>query len=254
MDQLSSVVMGIVQGVLEWLPVSSEGQLFLVATLMGVNANKALSLALYLHLGTGLAALLYYHEDFRLALRGGPLFSFLVLGSLATGLAGLTLMLFIERLAASFELELSVLVGIFLLLIGLALRNLEQKGFGCREMPTTLDSIVTGLAQGLAILPGISRSASTISILLIRGFRLDRALKLSFMLGSIASISAGFISSGAIEARIGIFSLLASLVAGYSMLLILNKIVKKTRMSTFTISFGFLSLILVAIRIYLLPT
>ncbi|RLG41776.1 MAG: hypothetical protein DRN78_03905, partial [Thermoproteota archaeon] len=99
-----------------------------------------------------------------------------------------------------------------------------------------------------------SRSASTISILLIRGFRLDRALKLSFMLGSIASISAGFISSGAIEARIGIFSLLASLVAGYSMLLILNKIVKKIRMSTFTISFGFLSLILVAIRMYLLPT
>ncbi len=248
------MILGIVQGVLEWLPVSSEGQLFLVATLMGISTNKALSLALYLHLGTGLAALLYYREDFWLALKGGPLLSFLVLGSLATGLVGLPLMLLIEQLAASFEIELSILVGIFLLAIGFTLRYLEQRGFGHRETPTKLDSIITGLAQGLAILPGISRSASTISILLIRGFRLDRALKLSFMLGSIASISAGFISSRTVEAGIGIFPFLASLVVGYSTLLTLDKIVKKVRMSTFAISFGLLSLILVAIRILLLPT
>jgi len=246
------MILAVAQGVLEWIPVSSEGQIFLLALTMGVPPQEALSLAFYMHLGTGIAAIAYYRREFLESLRGGPLMNFLIVGSLVTGLIGLPIMKMLMSVLEGSELVISLAVGIFLIVLGFLLRSLEERGDLNRVTPNLRDSIITGAAQGLAVIPGVSRSAATISVLLLRGFDLESAFKLSFMLGGIATLAAGLMQMESVNQEVGAISIIATLVVGYVALYSLNKLGKRIRMSTFALSFGALSLVLSIIRILLL--
>ena len=89
------IVLGIAQGVLEWLPVSSEGQIILLGTLFGIeNSNLILSIAFWLHLGTLISVIIYYRQEWKTVLNiqdkdGDFLRKFIIITSIFTGIVGL---------------------------------------------------------------------------------------------------------------------------------------------------------------------
>ncbi len=193
------IVLGIVQGVVEWLPVSSEGVILLVIknffdTEAGMGA--IIHHALFLHLGTFLAALVYFRKDVALLFKAlfnykssdletKKIFNFLLTATLISGFLGLVLvMVFIEledQLALSAK-AVTAAVGLLLLITGWL--QIKAKNGGCKKVVELngKDGVLLGLTQGFAALPGLSRSGLTISVLLLRKFSGASALKLSFLM------------------------------------------------------------------------
>jgi undecaprenyl-diphosphatase len=203
-DLLVAVLAGIVQGVVEWLPVSSQGNLSLFLTGVGMSPAVALQLALFLQIGTTLSAASYYREEITTAARGLPqwrpqaafqpqnaLVSFILIACLATGIIGIPLYLyavdFVGRLSGGLFIAL---IGVLLILTGILQLASESVGNGYRNQPTLVDACLVGAAQGIAILPGISRSGTTTSMLLFRSYDPPVAFRLSFLLSIPASLGA----------------------------------------------------------------
>ncbi len=239
------LALSVAQGILEWLPVSSEGQLFLIGRIVGFKAVEALKIALFLHLGTSLAAFIYYRREYLRALRKGEGLDFLVVGTASSLVTAAPIALFLEEVANSYENLLSISVGLFLIGVGLLLRKAELN-VKSKERPDLKDALLTGLVQGLALMPGVSRSAVTISTLMLRGFDLRSSFKYSFMLGGVATFMAGLSKSGDPELW---WVILPTLITGLLTLTALDRVSSRIRMSTFAISFGVLSLILAAVKI-----
>src|SRR5579859_1952057 len=168
-DQLAAVVLGLVQGLTEFLPVSSTAHLILVSDALKLDRDKfGLSFDVALHLGTALAVLLYFATTWigLLAdvLRGRWKLPLVV--TVPGAIAGVLL----ER-AVSTTLRSVVYIAVGLL-VGSAIFILAER-LGARrrrlERLTLVDAIVIGVAQAVALLPGISRSGITISAGLFRG-------------------------------------------------------------------------------------
>jgi undecaprenyl-diphosphatase len=194
-ELLEALILGLLQGVLEWLPVSSEGNLVVLAvTLLGLEAGDALSLSVYLHLGTGLAALVYFREEVVRILRRGSerdrrLFRFLLVSTVVTGVVGLPLYTFI-RLAAFYGEAFLALTGLALIVTGLIQRARPSEP-GRGESPLGLvEGALLGAVQGFAILPGLSRSGLTTSALLFKGRPGEEAFRVSFLMSIPAIFSA----------------------------------------------------------------
>jgi undecaprenyl-diphosphatase len=199
-----ALLAGVVQGVVEWLPVSSQGNLALFLTAVGTSPATALQLALFLQVGTTLSAATYYRTEVVAAARAAPawrpgrafegpqaVLSFLVVGSVATGAVGLPLYVLAVDVAS--ELAGGVFVagiGVLLIATGVVQLASESVGLGDRSSPTLLDACLVGGVQGLAILPGVSRSGVTTSALLFRSYEPPQAFRLSFLLSIPASVSA----------------------------------------------------------------
>lgn len=200
------LVLALLQGLLEYLPVSSEGQILLVAAnIYYFTPEFALSVIFWLHLGTAFTVIAFYRHDIfsPLAIQirppkeeistpengakklFGPLFVFVVVGTIGTVIVALPLYFVLRSLVTillgSF---VTLLVGILLIVTGIVLYfqpgvqgDLTLGDVSLRE------AFVLGLLQGVAVLPGISRSGMTLTWLLVRGMRRDEALRLSLLLG-----------------------------------------------------------------------
>jgi len=204
MEQLIS---GIIQGIAEWLPVSSEGMLVLVKTLIfhsQAPVDDMIKDALFLHLGSVMAALIYFRKDIFLLLKAfphircaehpqRPLLFFLFWATLISGGLGLILLKsfsgFISQYPASGRL-ISLLVGLCLLMTGILQLIKKSDGLKTAAQLRATDSVVLGIAQGFAALPGLSRSGLTVAALLFRQFRADQAIRISFLM-SIPIVIAG---------------------------------------------------------------
>lgn len=207
-DLTVAILAGIVQGVVEWLPVSSQGNLALFLSLFDIDPATALQLALFLQLGTTLSAATYYRTEIRTAIDAIPgwrpatayegdnaIVSYIVIASLMTGVVGIPLYIF----AVDFVSELTG--GVFISLIGVLLIGTggfqlasESVGLGEATYPTLGDSILVGAVQGVAILPGVSRSGVTTSTFLFRSYDPPAAFQLSFLLSIPASIGGATIT------------------------------------------------------------
>ena len=198
-DYLFYLLLGIIQGVLEWIPVSSEGFLTLILTnIMHVDFSKAVELSLFLHLGTLFSALLYFRNDVikvaRCFLTGNflrdGLSRFLFFATASTVLAGLPLYIAVGSISLASLSIINLAIGILLIITGLiqSIANKINGGSKPVDEVSTRDSIITGLLQSLSVLPGISRSGITIASLLMLGYKVFDALKMSYMLGIITTI------------------------------------------------------------------
>lgn len=199
-----ALLAGIVQGIVEWLPVSSQGNLALVLAAVGVAPEQAIQLALFLQVGTTLSAATYYREEIRVVVNALPgwrpataydgdraLASYLVVASGMTGLVGIPLYVFAVDLAGQLTGGVFVaVIGGLLILTGVLQLGSESVAMGGREQPTLTDSILVGGVQGIAILPGVSRSGVTASALLFRSYDPPAAFRLSFLLSIPASLGA----------------------------------------------------------------
>ena len=211
-DLAVAVLAGIVQGIVEWLPVSSQGNLALVLTAVGVAPEQALQLALFLQVGTTLSAVTYYRDDIRVAVTALPgwrpetayeepnaLVSYLIVASGMTGVVGIPLYLFAVDLAGRLTGGVFIaVIGVLLILTGILQLRSESVTMGGRNHPTLTDSLLVGAVQGVAILPGVSRSGVTTSALLFRSYDPPAAFRLSFLLSIPASLgAAGLTMAGA---------------------------------------------------------
>jgi len=203
-DLVVAILAGIVQGVVEWLPVSSQGNLALFLTVAGTDPAVAVQLALFLQVGTTLSAAVYYRDDIATAIRAVPgwrpdsayagenaIASYVVVATLMTGIVGIPLYVYAVDLAGQLTGGVFIAaIGFLLVLTGILQLASESVSMGIRDAPTLPDSILVGAVQGIAILPGISRSGITTSALLFRSYDPPAAFRLSFLLSIPASLGA----------------------------------------------------------------
>lgn len=242
-----AIAAGIVQGVVEWLPVSSQGNLSLFLTLIGTAPDDALQLALFLQFGTTLSSAVYYRSDIAESFQTIPdwrprsafdgdnaLPSFIVVACLATGLIGLPLYI----VAVDFASELSggvfiAAIGVLLVATGVAQIVSESVSLADRHEPTLIDAILIGGLQGLAILPGVSRSGITTSGLIFRSYEAPAAFRLSFLLSIPTGIGAGMlilVTEGGVPGvglAPAVVALVTSAIVGYVTIGALMRIVEQ---------------------------
>jgi len=179
-------LLGLVQGLTEFLPVSSSGHLVFFQDMLGIDF-PGITLEVMAHLGTFLSVLVVFWPDLLKLLAGSikgdsyqQRFLFLlVVGSLPTAAMGLALRPLFSRAFQS-----SLLVGFMLIITGLLLWSIIKAPSGRKrinEMHWSI-AVVVGIAQGVAILPGISRSGSTITACLWQGLKRAEAVRYSFIL------------------------------------------------------------------------
>jgi len=222
---LVALAVGIAQGVLEWLPVSSEGNIALLLSALGQAPERVVAFALFVHLGTALSATAYYRREVcdlaALVPRWRPdrafdgelaAVTFLAVGTLVSGIVGITAYVSLSGLfTASSGGALLAVVGGLLVITG-AFQYAVRGGGGDRTTPDGVDAVVVGIAQGLAILPGVSRSGVTAGTLLLRGHEPNRAFRLSFLLAIPASVGGGLLAS--LDTGLGVGALAAGVALG----------------------------------------
>jgi undecaprenyl-diphosphatase len=195
------LLLGAVQGLVEWFPLSSSGQISLTLQTAGLPPVEALSTALWIHFGSLLAILVRFRADFTAIIRSGASGSgdgrtgrFLVLGTIFTALTGIPVyLLFFEWFSNNPGGQVfTLLVGMLLVITGAVLIIGSRMAGGMRRISNLvwLDGALTGMAQGFAVLPGISRSGFTVAALLGRRLEKADALKLSFLLDVPAILGA----------------------------------------------------------------
>jgi undecaprenyl-diphosphatase len=199
---LHAIILGIIQGLTEFLPVSSSAHLALIPWLLGWN-DQGLSFDIALHVGTVLAVIVYFFRDwvqviaqgFGLnigdtlgndpAIRRNPrLLWLLVLGSVPAGIAGLL----VKDLAENVWRNNQYLIGSMLILVGLFMWWADRQGARNKDLGNVspADSLTIGAAQALALVPGVSRSGITICAGLLRNLDRATAARFSFLLATPA--------------------------------------------------------------------
>ncbi|WP_206022021.1 undecaprenyl-diphosphate phosphatase [Salarchaeum sp. JOR-1] len=206
-ELLVALAAGILQGIFEWLPISSEGNITIVLSALGRAPEQVVAFALFLHLGTALSATAYYHDELAAILTRLPawrphrafdgeqaIVTFLGIGTLVSGVVGITAYV---TLIDAFS---TLTGGVFIALVGVLLvgtgvfQYLAEDIVGDRKTPGWRDAILVGIAQGLAILPGISRSGMTTGTLLLRGHNGPQSFRFSFLLAIPASVGGSLLA------------------------------------------------------------
>jgi len=256
------ILLGTIQGIAEWLPISSEGVIVLVKTHIfptGGDIEAVIHQALQLHFGTLLAALVYFRRDVFVLVQTifnfkgqtqetQKLFSFLFISTIISGIIGITLLKLLSRLADQFTAQAhTITLVIGLLLLGTAFLELRAKKGGYRTYADIKfsDCILLGIVQGCAALPGLSRSGLTVSALLLRKFDKAYALKISFLM-SMPIVLAGNILlnfsplAWSWEICAGIF---AAFAFGLATIHLFLKIAEKINFGYFVLLIGVLTII-----------
>jgi undecaprenyl-diphosphatase len=250
MEIYQGIILGILQGLTEFLPVSSSGHLVLGQVYFNVT-DCGLVFDASVHMGTLGAVFIVYFKDIREILKSLVIFAgtrnasgheknlalaaAIIIGSVPTAIIGLVLKQYEDILFTS-----SLLVGCMLIVTGLLLwvsRNYYRVGIG---QPLTIARALTiGLVQGLAVVPGISRSGSTIATGLFMGLDRQTAARFSFLLSIPAILGAQILSiKDVIESQghidpATIYGTIASFVVGLAALKLLLKLVNTGKFHLF---------------------
>ncbi|MGD2043195.1 MAG: undecaprenyl-diphosphate phosphatase [Acidimicrobiia bacterium] len=243
---LAAIIWGLVQGLTEFLPISSSGHLVIVPEFldqMGVDiAPPSLAVSAVLHLGTLLAVLVYFRADVMQMLRmrrnpeGRKIALLVAVGSIPA-LIGLPL----EERLQSIQQNVTY-VGVALIITGVILIIGQHLARGFRRLPEGRipDAIAVGIAQAFALIPGISRSGVTISAGNSRDFEPTEAARFSFLLGIPAIAGAGLISlpdlidSGEFGAEM-VVGLVVAALSGYLAIAVLLAALRRVGLVPFAI-------------------
>jgi|LSQX01.3.fsa_nt_gb undecaprenyl-diphosphatase len=224
MGALEAILLGLLQGLTEFLPVSSSGHLVIAQHFLGIKL-PGVNFEVMVHFGTLLSIVWVFRKDlYRLIthftdeMEEKKLLLLLIIGTIPTGLMGLFLSSFFHEM-----FDKPFVAGLMLLVTGciiIAIQKINVRNMSIKEM-SPWDAVLIGVFQGIAIIPGISRSGSTILGALWRGLRKEEAVRFSFLLALPAIAGASFLElglSGSGELVNGFLSynLLAALTAFFS--------------------------------------
>ena len=231
MDIFSAALMGLVQGLTEFLPVSSSGHLVLAQKIIPGFDQPGIAFEVILHAGTLLAILFYFRSSiFSLSRR---FVSLLILGTIPAVIIGF---LFQDMLEGFFD---SVAIVGFALLITGIINIITDKNTGKNKNISTSHSLLIGLAQAIAIIPGISRSGSTIFAATSLGISKEEAAKFSFLLSVPAVIGANVLElisptgTGSFDFSIYFSGFLAAALSGYFAIGLVFKILTNNKFNYF---------------------
>ncbi len=233
---VSYIVIGILQGIFEWLPISSEGIVALAVQLFSLKVNPV-EIALFLHLGTVFAALFYFRKEWKevFIFRDKEMVRFLLVATAVSLPVGYFFYKQVKDMA----------VGSALLLImgaGLMVTAFFHKARKTLRINFDVLAVLSGFLQGLAVIPGLSRSGSTIFALSLGGIPPSRVLKISYMM-SVPVIFASSLylwwnnNNFLIE---GWPALIFSFLVGFFTLEFLIKISEKINFFKFALTFSLL--------------
>lgn len=234
MSPLEAAVLGLVQGLTEFLPISSSGHLVLAQHLLGLKEPQ-LFFDVMVHLGTLIAVLAAFRQDIADLLRGrdpGTLLA-IAIGSVPTAIIGLALKRAVEMAMTSVYLVAGMLA-----VTGLVLIASSRLSRGSEGRVDPLKALGIGVAQGLAVMPGISRSGLTISAGMLIGIRPDEAARFSFLLAIPAILGASALEAkDATASGLPLSSLLvgtsAALASGYAAIKLLISSLRRGRFQLF---------------------
>jgi undecaprenyl-diphosphatase len=249
MTFFDSILLGILQGATEFLPVSSSGHLVLAQHLLPGFHQPGVLFEVLLHVGTMVSVAVYFSKDLKGLCtspwrkdQGAPIerrmLALLLIGSIPTAAIGLLFKDLFEQL-----FEQPAIVCLMLLVTGALLVVAERYRSNDRkqEQMNIIDALVVGTVQGFAIVPGISRSGSTIAALLFRGIDGETAARFSFLLAMPAVFGAALISLKDLEQintqqlSIYLAGTGAALVVGFFCIHLIMGVVRRRRLSLFAI-------------------
>ena len=238
---MHEIILGLIQGLTEFLPVSSSGHLVIIPAMLGWS-EPPLGLTVMLHMGTLVALLIYFRLEIIGLVLGvlgqGPdpaaarrVVRFLIIGTIPAVIAGVALGGFFEH-AFERPYESSIeLVITALILIG-------TEKLGERAVRHPLDdqrAAAIGVAQAVAILPGISRSGSTIGAGLLAGLSREEATRFSFLLSIPAIAGAGVLDLAKGDLTVTVASVTGTLVSGIVGYLSIHYLLRFVRTHSLTV-------------------
>lgn len=177
-----AILLGIVQGLTEFLPVSSTAHLIILPWFMGWKGDvDTLTFDIALHAGTLVALIFCFWKDWvELFIKKQKLLGRIILASLPAGVAGYFLNDFVEK-----SLREPLLISLMLVVVGFVMLVSEKANkYKSLEQTDLVDAVSIGIAQVVAIIPGVSRSGITISAGLFRGLRREESARFSFLLAT----------------------------------------------------------------------
>lgn len=260
MGYIEAIVLGLVQGLSEFLPISSSGHLALLENLFEIKEESVLFFAVLLHIGTLVSIFIVYHEDIyalikELGLLFKDIFSgkglrieerpirklgiMIIVSSIPTAIMGLLFSNFIDKVFGSL-----IVISICWIITGLILFFSEKLKSNSKEIEGMKyrNAIFIGICQGLAIMPGISRSGSTIVGSLVTGLKREFAVEFAFLISIPAILGSAIlefpkaIKAGIDPSTIGpmIVGFLVAAISGYFAITTMIRIVSKHKMIYFS--------------------
>ncbi|MCW4034428.1 MAG: undecaprenyl-diphosphate phosphatase [Candidatus Bathyarchaeota archaeon] len=238
---IEALILAIIQGLTEWLPVSSSGHLVIAQEFLGLN--PPLIFDVMLHVGTLIVVVAVFRKDILNILKAiakgnwqsqeGKLALYIVAGSIPIAVTGFVLRDFFESMFCNLQS-----VGVALLVTGCVL-FVSEKRVGTKKIGAT-DSLIIGLAQAVAIIPGVSRSGLTVSAGLLRKIDKASAFRFSFLLSVPAVLGATLFEVkdlvvGNVDMIPLLFGVIVAMVVGYLSLRLLQKIVLSEKFHYFSV-------------------
>lgn len=234
---LFAIILGIIQGLTEFLPISSSGHLMLLQEIFGITSDN-LFLSVILHLGTLLAVVIFYFKDLigLLKPQNSKGIWHLFVATLPACIVGL----FLEDVIAKKFKNMYLCFGFLFTAILLIVADVIYKKHKNKKDLTTKSALIMGLGQCIALIPAISRSGTTISCGMIYGTNKEQCANFSFLLsipiilGSVVleSFKINTISIGFTSVMCGI---IASFVAGMFSIKVMLKVLKKNNFKWFAV-------------------
>ena len=245
-DQLLiTIILGLIQGLAEWLPISSTAHLRIAEHFLGFSATPLFNV--FLHIGTLGVVIFYCRHDIKIVLTAlvrrdfhseyGRFIPLIIVASIPTGIIGL---LYDKFLADNYQTFL--IMGITFL-VGATLLFCSKFGKENHTQVSYRKALVMGAAQGAASFPGLSRSGSTISSGLLQGVKREMVFKFSFLLSIPAVIGdlgvEAYFERGSFSQGVGVSSLnlliglIFTVIAGYLAIVLVKKLVLTKRFHYF---------------------
>ena len=257
MSVLEAIILGIVQGFTEFLPVSSSGHLIMMKAFFGIE-ESALLFSIVVHVGTLIPVLVVYRKEV-IALIRNPFQRFTYLIALGTLPAVVVALLLGDNIELIFANPTFLPIAFLITALLLIYADSRPEGRKRKKDISYKDALLIGCIQAIAILPGISRSGSTITMGLQRGLSRDTAARYSFMLsvpailGGLVLEIAGILRDDSPEIAIGALPLfagfLSAMLTGFLAISLLLELIKRRNLRVFSYYLIALSAFLIVINI-----
>jgi undecaprenyl-diphosphatase len=258
---LITIILGLIQGLTEWLPISSTAHLIIIEHFIpGLTVTPLFNVTL--HVGTLVVVIFYFRREVKSILSAlvhldfkseyGRLIPLIIVATVPTGIIGLLYVIFLED-----TLQTILIIGVTFL-VGAAILYTSRIGKENTETITYKTALLMGAAQGFAIFPGLSRSGITISTALLIGLKREKAFKFSFLLSIPAVIGdlvveaykqRGQLAAQAIGPAELLVGVAVAMIAGYLAIKLVSKTVMSKKFHYFAIYTALLGITLIALTL-----